>query len=398
MKALIFDRSKEAWETSRGFMKTDVPEPVIDEAKNESDKHAAIIKVRYAGLCGTDRGIWNRQAFRDQILGSLEKEGKDIRIIGHEFCGDVVSAGSEAKEKYGIMPGDFVACESHVVCNECFQCNAGEKHVCTNEKILGISHDGCYAEYIKVPGHVVWKTDPAKIRPEIAAMQEPFGNAVHAVSKTDVKGKTIAIFGLGPIGLFALLVARGLGAKKIIGVDPNPSAQEMAKKLGIDEIVPLTPAKEGANPVGNSASHGTKPYASDPELAKKIVELTNGIGADVSFERAGFNSSLNNAIRATRRGGHVILFGIKTGDFVLEDYNTLIVRGVTLHAVIGRELWRTWETTKALFEDKMNGIQDKMYNVILKGGEGTIVPINDYTKEMFEKKMAEHLKLLIKFS
>ena len=83
---------------------------------------------------------------------------------------------------------------------------------------------------------------------------------------------------------------------------------------------------------------------------------------------------------------------------MLEDYNTLIVRGVTLHAVIGRELWRTWETTKALFEDKMNGIQDKMYNVILKGGEGTIVPINDYTKEMFEKKMAEHLKLLIKFS
>jgi threonine 3-dehydrogenase len=398
MKALIFDTSKEQWESSRGFTKADVPEPTLDEAKIESDKRAVIIKVRYAGLCGTDRGIWNRQAFRDQILGSLEKEGKSARVIGHEFCGDVVGAGSEVKEAFGITSGDFVSCESHVVCNDCFQCRAGEKHVCTNEKILGISHDGCYAEYIKVPGHIVWKTDSAKIRSEIAAMQEPFGNAVHAVSKTDVRGKNVAIFGLGPIGLFALLVARGLGAKKIIGVDPNPKALSMAKQMGIDETILLESTKESANPVKSEASNGTKPYASDPELAKKIIELTDGVGADVSLEMAGFNSSLNNAIRATRRGGHVIFFGIKTGNFVLEDYNTLIVRGVTMHAVIGRELWRTWETTKTLFEDKSNGIQDKLYNVMLKSGEGTIVPIDDYNKEMFEQKMGEHLKLLIKFN
>lgn len=384
MKALIFDTSKESWEGSKGFTKADVPEPVLDEAKNESDKLAVLIKVRYAGLCGTDRGIWNRQAFRDQILGSLEKEGKPVRVIGHEFCGDVVSAGSEVKGKYNIAPGDFVSCESHVVCNECFQCKAGEKHVCTNEKILGISRDGCYAEYIKVPGHIVWKTDTAKIRPEIAAMQEPFGNAVHALSKTDVKGKNVAIFGLGPIGLFALLVAQGMGAKKIIGVDPSSEALAMAKQMGIDETILLNPTSERVK--------------SDPEVAKKIAALTEGVGADVSLEMAGFNSSLNNAIRATRRGGHVILFGIKTGDFVLEDYNTLIVRGVTMHAVIGRELWRTWDITKALFEDKANGIQDKLYNIMLKGGNGTIVPIDDYNKEMFEKKMGEHLKLLIKFS
>src|SRR6185369_12210556 len=108
-----------------------------------------------------------------------------------------------------------------------YNCLRGQKEVCTKEKILGISHDGGFAEFAKVPGHIVWKTNTAKIRPEVAAMQEPFGNAVHAASKVDLKGKTVAIFGLGPIGMFLALVARGLGAASIIGVEPNPLAIDM---------------------------------------------------------------------------------------------------------------------------------------------------------------------------
>ena len=103
------------------------------------------------------------------------------RIIGHEFFGEVIQVGSKVKN---IKPGDFVACESHVVCNKCYQCLHGQKNVCTNEKILGISVDGGFAEYAKVPAQVVWKTDTGKIRPEVAAMQEPFGNAVHAASQS----------------------------------------------------------------------------------------------------------------------------------------------------------------------------------------------------------------------
>ncbi|MFY9463046.1 MAG: alcohol dehydrogenase catalytic domain-containing protein, partial [Candidatus Sungiibacteriota bacterium] len=306
MQALIFDISH-GWETSSGFEKAEVPEPVINEKNNPADANAVIIKVHYAGVCGSDRGIWHRQAFRDQILGSIaasrcrncdslnarpsadvanarqhKSTGTDVpqvpciqhratsaagyRIIGHEFFGEVIAVGSKvARTKIG----DFVTCESHVVCNACFQCQRGEYHVCTNEKILGISHDGGFAEYAKVPEHIVWVTDTGKIRPEIATMQEPFGNAVHAASKVDLGGKTIALFGLGPIGMMLSLVIRGLGAAAIIGIDPNPIAREMAKRLGIDYVIPL------------GAISKEKPYAHDQTITDEIMRITNGVGADV---------------------------------------------------------------------------------------------------------------------
>lgn len=366
----------------------EVEAPVLDEKKVRKDAEAVIIKVRYAGVCGTDKGIWARNAFGEQILNSLKAEGKTSRIIGHEFCGDIVEVGSAVRKKYDLKLGDFVSAESHVVCNQCYQCRRGEKNVCTREKILGISYDGCFAEYIKVPAHIVWKTDAKKIRPEVAAVQEPFGNAVHAASKTNLKNQTVAIFGLGPIGLFLLLAAKGLGAKKIIGIQPSyhTRAIAMAKKLGIDEVVPLRSNKNKGHD-----------YRHDPEVVKKIMQLTNGVGVDVSFEMAGANSSVNNAIAATRRGGHVILFGIKSGDAVIENYNQLIVRGQTLHVVIGRQVFETWQTTKKLLENRANGIQNKIYNIILNRGRGTILPFADYTPVRFERLLADHPKFLIKF-
>ncbi|MBI4049403.1 MAG: alcohol dehydrogenase catalytic domain-containing protein [Candidatus Doudnabacteria bacterium] len=374
MQALIL--RKKDWAKTIGFEKGEVPDPVI---KGDDD---VIIKVHYAGVCGTDKGIWYRQVFEKQILDSVKAEGKPYRIIGHEFFGEVKKVGSKVKN---VKPGDFVSCESHVVCSRCFQCLHGEKHVCTQEKILGISQDGGFAEYVVVPQHIVWKTDTSKIRLEVAAMQEPFGNAVHAVSKVDVRGKTVAIFGLGPIGMFLTIVVKGLGAKSIIGVEPNPIAQEMAKKLGIDYVIPLKKFKSD------------KPYAHNAAVTDEIKKITGGLGVDVSFEMAGFNSSVNNCLYATRRGGEIILFGIKQGDFVLEDYNRLIVHGFTFHAVIGRELWKTWETTRALMENISNGVQEKLFNIILNRGNGTILPISEYTKERFENMMEKHPKFLIQF-
>ncbi len=391
MKALVFDKKKTKWETSKGFEKVNVPKPILDEKKNPDDARYVILKVHYAGVCGTDRGIWNRQAFRDVILNSIDKQvengGNPYRIIGHEFFGEIIEKGSKVK---GFKIGDFVSPESHVVCNNCYQCKRGEKHVCTNEKILGISHDGGFAEYAKIPSHILWKTDTSKIRPEIAAMQEPFGNAVHAASKVNVKGKTVAVFGLGPIGMFLTLVVKGMGAKSIIGIEPNPVSIDMAKKLGIDYVVPL---KKIVNGIQNTA----KSYHHNKEVTDEIVKITKGVGVDVSFEMAGFNSSVNNCLYATRRGGEIILFGIKQGNFVFEDYNRLIVHGFTMHAVIGRQVWNTWKTTKNLFENSKNKIQEKMYNIILNGGRNTILSIDDYTKPKFEKMMQEHPKLLIQF-
>lgn len=390
MKALVFDTTLGSWEETRGFELRDVPAPVLDEKKDPTDADKVLLKVHYAGICGTDRGIWNRAAFKDQILGSIKAEGKTKRILGHEFFGEIAALGSKASSvaPYPLKVGDFAAPESHVVCNKCFQCLRGEKHVCTNEKILGISHDGGFAEYVKLPAHIVWKTDTTKIRPELGAMQEPFGNAVHAASTVPLEGKTIAIFGLGPIGLFLTLVARGLGAKSIIGVEPNPVSIEMAKRLGIDYVIPLS--QKGA-PFGEKG----RPFAHDKEVVNEIMNITNGLGVDVSFEMAGVNSSFNNALFATRRGGDVIAFGIKGGDFVLEDYNRFIVRGLTIHAVIGRRLPETWEMTQRLFADPRNKIQENIWNIILAQGKGTILPLRDYTKERFEGMMAKHPKLLI---
>jgi len=381
MQALIVDTSA-GWESSSGFEKAEVPAPVIDEKNNPVDAAAVIVKVHYAGVCGSDRGIWRREAFRDQILGSLAEEKKSYRIIGHEFFGEVAAIGSKvARAKIG----DFVTCESHVVCNVCYQCQRGEHHVCTNERILGISQDGGFAEYIKVPEHIVWVTDTGRIRPEIAAMQEPFGNAVHAASKVDLMGKTVALFGLGPIGMMLFLVIRGLGAVAVIGVDPNPVAREMARRLGIDYAISLDTAA------------GEKPYAHDPKVTDEIMRITGGVGADASFEMAGFNGSVNNALFSTRRGGDIILFGLKNGDFVFEDYHRLIVRGFTLHAVIGRQLWQTWETTRSLLENHGNKIQEKLFTIMLAEGKDTIMPIADYTKAKFEEKMSSHPKILLQF-
>lgn len=381
MKALVFDSSKTSWEDSVGFAKADVPAPTL------ADDLSVLIKVHYAGVCGTDRGIWYRQAFKDAILGSIAQEQKPYRIIGHEFFGEIVEVGAKVKKQFNLQPGDFVSCESHVVCNQCYQCERGEQHVCTNEKILGITQDGCYAEYIKVPGHIVWKTDTSKIRPEVAAMQEPFGNAVHAASKVDVAGKRVVIFGLGPIGMFLTLVLKGMGAASIIGVEPNPIAREMAKRLGIDYVIAMNPAAKKENP----AAH-------DEAVINEIKKITGGIGVDVSFEMAGFNSSMNNSIAAVRRGGDVILFGLKNGRFVFdEDYNKLVMKGIALHCVAGRQLWKTWETTRALLENTENKVQEKMFNIILNEGKGTILSINDYTPEIFADMMAKHPKLLLQF-
>ena len=412
MQALIFDKSKTDWETSKGFEKVEVLDPVL----GEGDEDKIILKVNFAGVCGTDRGIWNRQAFKEQILSSIDKEQQNVpsrpsaaesrdpesknwipdsssdalvasgmgqsktyRQLGHEFFGEIKQVGSNVKD---LKPGDFVACESHVVCNKCFQCLNGQKNVCTNEKILGISVDGGFAEYAKVPAQVAWKTDTSKIRPEVAAMQEPFGNAVHAASKVDVKGKSVAIFGLGPIAQFLVLIARGLGAKIIIGIEPKDKALDMGKQLGVDYTVILERAAD---------------YHHNQKVTDDILKLTGGLGVDVAFEMAGFNDSVNNAISSVRRGGDVILFGLKTGDFLFEDFNRLVMKGITMHCVAGRQIWGTWEITKKLLEDKTNGVQEKLWSVLLNKGQGTILPIADYTKEKFEQMMLDNPKILIKF-
>ena len=228
MTALTFDTLRDGWDRSTGMVKEQVPVPQFDR---EEDHASVLIKVKYAGFCGSDRGIWWRKAFGDMIQGSLAEEGQTTRVIGHELLGEIVDVGVKVREKYGYKAGDVVSTESHIICGTCHQCRVGDSHVCQKDKIIGISLDGCFAEYLKLPAKALWPTDLSRIRPEVAAVQEPFGNAVHACQATDLRGKTVAILGCGTIGLFAVLIARGLGATKIIGVEVDPKHAQMARDL-----------------------------------------------------------------------------------------------------------------------------------------------------------------------
>lgn len=385
MWALTFDRSREDWAGSTGLVKERVPRPVLEDPDG-ADRSNVIIRVKYAGFCGSDRGIWWRKAFGDMILGSLDEEGQDRRVVGHELLGEIVEVGSRVSEKYSYEPGMVVSTESHIVCGVCHMCRVGDMHVCADDRIIGISRDGCFAEYVKLPAKALWPTDLTRIRPEVAAVQEPFGNAVHACSATDLGGQRVAIVGTGTIGLFAILIARGMGARQIIGIDVDPHHRELARRLGCDAV--LTPALPPAD----------RRHASDPVLIDRVRELTDGLGVDVTLEMAGFNSALNNALKMTRRGGHVVMFGVQNGDAVIEDYHRVIMNGLQLHAVVGRRIFQTWEMTRALLENQQAGIQDAVWDVILNGGDGTMVGIEDWNRADFEAMIRTHPKVLIRFA
>jgi len=386
MQALVYDKSSMPWDKTRGFIRRDMPRPVLDESKNPLDADNVVIKVIYAGFCGSDRGIWHRTAFKGMIFDSLKKEKNTTRIIGHEMVGEIIEVGSRAYARHGYGPKDIVSTESHIICGTCYQCRIGQTHICAKDTIIGIGRDGCFAEYIKLPADVLWPTDSRKIRMKVAAIQEPFGNAVHACTAADLRGKTVGVFGCGTIGLFAIMIARALGATRVIGVEPVPHNQEMARALGADEVIPMD--------VSRVAKNG---WSADKELIAAVREASRGIGVDVAMEMAGYNTSVNNAIQSTRRGGEVILFGLKQGNFRIQAFDRMIVNGIKLHSVIGRRIFENWYVTRNLLEDKSNGIQDKVYDVILGGGKETVVHIDDFEPEAFAKKLDAWPKLLIQF-
>jgi threonine 3-dehydrogenase len=394
MQGLIIDTSETPWEQSRGFTKVDLPMPELDEANNPADATSVIVKMKYAGVCGSDRGLWYRAAFKDLFHDSLQREGKTRRITGHEFVGEVVAVGSAVETLYSdpdplnkakIEVGSLVSGDSHVTCGRCYQCRIGESNVCLNEAILGISIDGVFAEYVKLPAKNLWSVDETRIRPEIAAIFDPFGNAVHSLTKVDVRGQRVAIFGCGPIGLFSLLLAKNFGAAKVIMADVSQANLDMAKRLGADETILIEKTEK---------EHS---WQGDPAVIDRIMELTYGKGVDISMEMAGPQSSINNAIDSVRRGGHVVLFGIKDGDLTIPNFSRLITRGVTIHSIIGREIFKTWQIAQRVLSDKSNGVQDKIWEVILNSGEGTIVPLQEFDPDQFEQKMNEKPKLLFKF-
>lgn len=384
MKALVLDISREEWDTTTGMTMKDVSEPELDESRCPADSNKCIIKPLYTGFCGSDKSIWFRHAFKEMLLDSRERESKTYRICGHELLGEIVATGSYSQSHYGYKPGDIVSTESHIFCGVCHQCKIGDAHVCSDHLIIGISTDGCFAEQIKLPAKELWRTDLDKIRPEVAAIQEPLGNAVHACSRVDLRGKTVAVFGCGTIGLFTILVARTMGASTIIGVDTGKANLKIAEELGVDATLQVSP-------------DSTKNYGPDNEIADKIRQQCFGEGVDVAFEMSGSNQALNTAIAATRAGGDIILFGLSSGDYTLTDFQNIILYGKSMHSVVGRKVFQTWYITSNLLMSQGHSLQDKIYDVILNRGQDTILPFKNFDKTQFEKAITSHPKIVLKY-
>ena len=382
MLALTYDRIKDPWESTTGLRMQQVPRPVLDQAADYHDGEAALIRVLLTGFCGSDRGIWYRRSFGDMISSSLDAEGRDVRIIGHELLGEVTQVGPEATRDFGLRIGDIVTAESHIVDDTCYQCRVGDKHVCATAQIIGISLDGCFAEEIKLPAKTLWRTDLDRIRPEVAVLQEPFGNAVHACTKVNLRGQSVAIIGLGTIGLFAVAVARALGARQVIGVEPVEANRHMGLALGADAVI------RPSQPTAQS-------YIHDAAITEELRHLTGGVGVDVAIEMSAASAALNTAIAGVRRGGNVILFGIRSGDAVIENIDRVIVDGISLHSVVGRRIWETWHITRNLLEAQNSDIQQRVYDVILSGGHDCIVPVADFSRESFGRIIDSHPKVIL---
>ena len=292
-----------------------VPTPADDEV---------LVRVEAARVCGTDLHIyrWNDWSKR-RITPPL--------TLGHEFCGTIVETGRTVRH---AAVGDYVSAESHVTCGDCFQCRTGRAHMCPNTQILGVERDGAFAEYVAIPESVVWQNDRAKLPPEIATLQEPFGNAVFAVSHADLAGKTVAILGAGPVGLFSVGIARASGAGRVLVSDAKPFRLGLAERMGADAVLDVTSVDD------------------TPEW---FLAQNDGEHADVVLEMSGSPVAIRDAFRIASNGGRVILFGIPANPVEIDVAEALIFKNLDVSAVSGRQVWDTWYRTRHLLE---HGIVD----------------------------------------
>ena len=293
--------------TSRGpgMELQDVPVPSLGP-------NDVLIRVLYAGVCGTDLHIWEWDAW---AAGRLNPPV----VIGHEFSGRIEALGPEAEAEALLKIGDLVTAEGHIVCGHCLPCRTGNGHLCYRTRIIGVDRDGAFADFIAMPASNVIPLDG--ISPEIGAIMDPIGNAVHTVLEGNaVAGSTVFVLGCGPIGCFAVGVARAAGASQVIASDLNPTRLEIARAMG---------------------AHVTLD-ASQEDVVARIREVTAGEGVDLVCEMSGHPSGHAQAFAAARPGGRVNLLGTPSRTTEVNFARDVIFKGLTLYGVTGRKMYSTW--------------------------------------------------------
>jgi threonine 3-dehydrogenase len=324
-----------------------VPEPGPGEV---------LIEVAAASICGSDVHIYRWDSWApDRIRTPM--------TFGHEVAGHVVATGPEV---HHIAPGAFVSAEGHVFCGFCPQCRRGRMHTCEKMKILGVDFEGGFAKYVVIPERNAWIVDK-RIPPDIASIHDPFGNAVHTVfidgGAEDVVGSTVVVLGCGPIGLFAVGIARACGARQVVAVEPNDFRQGLAKQMGADVVV--DPGRE------------------DPVDA--VNQATDGHGAEVVLEMSGAPKVIDQGTRMLAGGGRMALLGLPGEPVQLDITDQVIFKEARLFGVTGRTIFRTWELTSMLLATGMVDVSpvithrftfdeyERAFEAVVSGRSGKVI-------------------------
>ena len=408
MKAIIKTKPIANKEWQKGFQLVEKEIPIV---KNPDDVQ---FKVVAAGICGTDVGIYNSKDSLKNNMANIAPEGV---IIGHEFCGRITDAGPKAKihlanqlinkskwfktikifvknrtanqiakDKSLIeyLNENFIAtAEMHITCGVCAQCKLGDYHVCTNTVIRGLHGDGSYAEYLVLPASNVLIFKNGEIPEEIVAFMDAIGNAAHTIQVLKaIKGKTIAVLGVGVIGLMAVAIAKSAGAKKILVTDASHGGIthekleklkfKMARSLGADECFDVSIPKE------------------KKEFYKVAKQQNYGAGIDAVLEMSGNYNAYEDAFNVVRMGGEIALLGLTSGTLPVDFSKNVIFPGVTIHGVIGRRVWSTWEMMTEL-------LKQSLVKRFLKAGFITHqIPLEDYNKGFQAIMNGDALKVLLR--
>jgi threonine 3-dehydrogenase len=291
-----------------------------DIAKPTPGPNDVLIRVKRSAICGTDMHIYNWDAWAQKTIPVP-------MAVGHEYCGEVVEIGSEVA---GFKPGDRVSGEGHITCGHCRNCRAGRRHLCRNTVGVGVNRPGAFAEYVVIPAFNAFKL-PAAIDDEIAAILDPLGNAVHTALAFDVVGEDVLITGAGPIGIMAAAIVRFIGARNVVITDVNDYRLDLARKMGATLALNVTRDK----------------------LDDAMKQLGMQEGFDVGLEMSGNAAALRDMLRTMHHGGSIAMLGIPPNEVAI-DWNEVILKGLTIKGIYGREMFETWYKMIALLQSGLN--------------------------------------------
>lgn len=301
----------------RGLVAADVPEPPVGDDE-------VLIRVRAAGICGTDVHIyeWDRWS---------EGRIKPPLVIGHELAGEVAALGRAVRH---VRIGQRVSAEGHITCGICEFCRTGQGHICRDVKIIGVDRDGCFAEYISMNAGNIWPV-PDAIPDHVTAVFDPLGNAMHTVMAEPPSGKSVLITGAGAIGLFAVAIARYAGAGPILVIEPNGYKRATALAVGADFAFD----------------------PSEPGTDERILEATGGLGPQILLEMSGHPKAIAQGFRLLRNGGTANVLGIPSSPLTLDWARDVIFKGITIRAINGRRMYHTWFQSQSFMlreQEKIN--------------------------------------------